>query len=170
MPPPESEHFSGAVSREQRAAGLPPFQVAYDEGIKVGYKWYDAEKKQVLFPFGYGLSYTTYSYSGLRVTQGSTVQATFDLANTGAREGSEIAEVYAMLPSAAGEPFKRLVGFSKIKLDAKERRTVTVDIDPKYLSIFDEAKDGWALVPGDYTIMVGGSSKDLPLKATLSLK
>ncbi len=170
MPPPESEHFSGAVSREQRAAGLPPFQVAYDEGIKVGYKWYDAENKQVLFPFGYGLSYTTYSYSGLRVTQGSTVQATFVLANTGAREGSEIAEVYAMLPSAAGEPFKRLVGFSKIKLDAKQRRTVTVDIDPKYLSIFDDAKDGWTLVPGDYTILVGGSSKDLPLKATLSLK
>jgi beta-glucosidase len=170
MPPPESEHFSGAVSREQRAAGLPPFQVAYDEGIKVGYKWYEAEKKQVLFPFGYGLSYTTYSYSGLKLSQGATVQATFAVANTGAREGSEIAEVYAMLPSAAGEPFKRLVGFSKIKLDGKEKRSVTIDIDLKYLSIFDEAKDGWELVPGDYTILVGGSSQDLPLRATLSLK
>jgi beta-glucosidase len=164
-PPPESEHFSGPVNREQWAKGLPPFQVTYDEGAKVGYKWYDAEKKPVLFPFGFGLSYTTYKYSALQVTPGDTVKATFTVTNTGAREGSEIAEVYAMLPEAAGEPFKRLVGFTKIKLDAKAKQTVSVDIDPKYLSIFDETKDGWMLVPGDYTIMVGGSSQDLPLKA-----
>jgi beta-glucosidase len=170
MPPPESEHFSGPVSREQWAAGLPPFQVAYDEGVKVGYKWYDAEKKPVLFPFGYGLSYTTYRYSGLQATPGDKVKVTFTLANTGAREGAEIAEVYASLPAAAQEPPKRLVGFSKVNLKAGEKRTVTVEIDPKYLSIFDEAKDGWTLIPGDYTIMVGGSSQDLPLKAVLNLK
>jgi len=75
-----------------------------------------------------------------------------------------------LLPEAAGESFKRLVGFTKVKLDAKEKREVSVDIDPKYLSIFDEAKDGWALVPGEYTIMVGGSSQDLPLKAAVNLK
>jgi beta-glucosidase len=169
-PPPESEHFTGAVSHEQWAKGLPPFQVTYDEGAKVGYKWYDAEKKPVLFPFGFGLSYTTYHYSGLQVTPDDTVKVTFTVTNTGAREGSEIAEVYAMLPDTAGEPFKRLVGFTKVKLDAKEKHEVTVDIDPKYLSIFDEAKDGWLLVPGDYTILVGGSSQDLPLKAVVNLK
>jgi len=169
-PPPESEHFSGPVSREQWAAGLPPFQVAYDEGIKVGYKWYDAEKKHVLFPFGFGLSYTTYHYSGLQVIPGDKVKVTFTLANAGAREGAEIAEVYASLPAAAQEPPKRLVGFSKEKLKGGEKRTVTVEIDPKYLSIFDEAKDGWTLIPGDYTIMVGGSSQDLPLKAVVNLK
>ena len=170
MPPPESQHFSGPASPEQWAKGLPPFQVTYDEGVKVGYKWYDAEKKPVLFPFGFGLSYTSYKYSGLQVTPGQTVKVTFTLANTGARAGAEIAEVYASLPAAAQEPPKRLVGFSKVKLDAREKKTVTVEIDPKYLSIFDEAKDGWTLVPGDYTIMVGGSSQDLPLKATISLK
>jgi len=170
MPPPESDHFNGPASPEQWAKGLPPFQVTYDEGAKVGYKWYDAEKKPVLFPFGFGLSYTTYRYSGLQVTPGDTVKATFTVTNTGVREGSEIAEVYAMLPDAAGEPFKRLVGFTKIKLDAKAKQTVTVDIDPKYLSIFEEAKDGWTLVSGDYTILVGGSSQDLPLKAVVSLK
>ncbi len=170
MPPPESSHFSGPVNREMWAKGLPPFQVTYDEGVKVGYKWYEAEKKPVLFPFGFGLSYTTYSYSGLKVSSGDTVTATFTVANTGAREGSEIAEVYAMLPDAAGEPFKRLVGFAKVKLDAKQKQNVTVEIDPKYLSIWDEAKDGWILVPGDYTILVGGSSVDLPLKAVVSLK
>jgi beta-glucosidase len=169
-PPPESDHFNGPASPEQWAKGLPPFQVTYDEGAKVGYRWYEAEKKSVLFPFGFGLSYTTYRYSGLQVTPGDTVKATFTMTNTGAREGSEIAEVYAMLPDAAGEPFKRLVGFTKIKLDAKAKQTVTIDIDPKYLSIFEEAKDGWTLVPGDYAILVGGSSQDLPLKAVVSLK
>jgi beta-glucosidase len=170
QPPPESQHFSGPTSPEQWAKGLPPFQVAYDEGLKVGYKWYDAENKSVLFPFGYGLSYTTYSYSGLTVTPGSTVKVTFTVANTGARSGAEIAEVYAALPASAQEPPKRLVGFSKVKIDAKQKQTVTIEIDPKYLSIWDEQKDAWSLIPGDYTIMVGGSSDKLPLKATVSLK
>ncbi len=170
QPPPASDHFSGPVSREQWAAGLPPFPVSYDEGVKVGYKWYDAEKKPVLFPFGFGLSYTTYRYSALQATPGESVKVTFTLANTGSREGSEIAQVYASLPAAAQEPPKRLVGFSKVKLNPGEKRTVTVEIDPKYLSIFDEAKDAWTLLPGDYTIMVGGSSQDLPLKTTISLK
>ena len=170
QPPPESAHFSGPFSPEKWAMGLPPFQVTYDEGVKVGYKWYDAEKKPVLFPFGYGLSYTSYSYEGLKVTRGDKVKATFTLANTGARSGAEIAEVYASLPASANEPPKRLVGFSKVKLGAGEKKTVTVEIDPKYLSIFDEAKDAWTLLPGEYTILVGGSSQDLPLKATISIK
>lgn len=170
QPPPSSQPPDGPSTPEQWAKGLPPFPVAYDEGVKVGYKWYDAEKKPVLFPFGFGLSYTTYAYSDLKVTPGQTVKVSFTLANTGARAGAEIAEVYAALPAAAQEPPKRLVGFAKVKLDSKEKRTVTVEVDPKYLSIFDEAKDDWSLLPGDYTILVGGSSQDLPLKATVSLK
>jgi beta-glucosidase len=170
QPPPESRHFSGPASPEQWAAGLPPFQVAYDEGVKVGYKWYDAEKKPVLFPFGYGLSYTTFHYSGLSVAQDKTVKVSFTVANTGARSGAEISEVYASLPASAQEPPKRLIGFAKTMLDAKGKKTITVEVDPKYLSIFDEQKDDWALLPGQYTIMVGGSSQDLPLKATVDLK
>ena len=170
QPPPESQHFSGPVSPELRGQGLPPFQVAYDEGFEVGYKWYDAEKKPVLFPFGYGLSYTTYRYSGLSITSENKVKVTFTVANTGARSGAEIAEVYASLPASAEEPPKRLVGWSKVKLEAGEKRTVTVEIDPKYLSIFDVQKDAWTLVPGDYTILVGGSSQSLPLKAVVNLK
>jgi beta-glucosidase len=170
MPPPASDHFDGPASPEQWAKGLPPFPVAYDEGVKVGYKWYDAEKKPVLFPFGFGLSYTTYAYSDLKVAEGDTVKVTFTLANTGARAGAEIAEVYAALPAAAQEPPKRLVGFAKVKLDSKQKQTVTVEVDKKYLSIFDEAKNDWSLLPGEYTILVGGSSQDLPLKATVTLK
>ncbi|HUV69659.1 MAG TPA: glycoside hydrolase family 3 C-terminal domain-containing protein [Terracidiphilus sp.] len=170
MPPPASRHFDGASTPAQWAKGLPPFEVTYDEGAMVGYKWYEAKHKPVLFPFGFGLSYTTYAYSGLKASAGDTVKATFEIANTGAREGSEIAEVYAMLPTAAGEPYKRLVGFTKVKLEPKEKKTVTVDIDRKYLSIFDEQKHAWSLLPGDYTILVGGSSDKLPLKATLALQ
>ncbi len=170
MPPLESEHFSGPVSPEKRAEGLPPFEVTYDEGAKVGYKWYDAEKKTVLFPFGYGLSYTTYSYSGLHVTSENSIKATFTVANTGARAGEEIAEVYAALPAGAEEPPKRLVGFTKVALTAGEKKTVTVEIDLKYLSIFNVDKHAWQLLPGDYTIMVGGSSQSLPLRAVVSLK
>jgi len=170
MPPPASSGFDGAATPEKWAMGLPAFPVAYDEGLKVGYKWYDAEKKPVLFPFGFGLSYTTYKYSGLTVTQEAKVKVSFTLANAGARAGAEIAEVYASLPDSTGEPPKRLIGFSKVKLEAGEKKTVTLEIDPKYLSIFDEQKDAWNLVPGEYTILVGGSSDKLPLKATISLK
>jgi beta-glucosidase len=170
QPPPISRHFDGAVTPETWAKGLPPFQVVYDEGLKVGYKWYDAENKPVLFPFGYGLSYTTYRYSGLTVTPGDKVKVSFKLTNAGTRAGAEIAEVYAALPASAQEPPKRLVGWSKVMLNAGETKTVEVEIDPKYLSIFDDAKNAWSLVPGDYTIMAGGSSDKLPLKATVSLK
>jgi len=146
-----------------------PLPAVYDEGVKVGYKWYDAEKKPVLFPFGYGLSYTSYRYSALSVTAGKVITATFTLANTGASSGAEAAQVYASLPASAQEPPKRLVGFTKVNLDAGEKQTITVEIDPQYLSIFDESKNAWTLVAGDYTILVGGSSQDLPLQAVIHL-
>jgi beta-glucosidase len=151
------------------AGGLPAFQVTYDEGVKVGYKWYDAENKPVLFPFGFGLSYTTYSYSNLKVTPGKNPHVTFTVTNTGNRAGAEVAEVYASLPAAAAEPPKRLVGWSKLKLNAGESKEVSVDVEAKYLSIFNVEKDAWQLIPGDYGFMVGGSSQSLPLKASVSL-
>ncbi len=159
--PPPGAQGTAAVMRTGEAK--PTFAVKYDEGIKVGYKWYDAENKPVLFPFGHGLSYTTYAYSGLKVTPGAQTAVTFTVKNTGQREGSEIAQVYAALPETAAEPPKRLVGFTKIQLKPGETKEVTVNVDGKYLSIFDESANAWKLVPGSYNIMVGGSSKDLPL-------
>jgi beta-glucosidase len=153
------------------AAGLPAFQVTYDEGVKVGYKWYDAQNKPVLFPFGYGLSYTSYSYSNLAVARGKDgVQVTFTVTNTGVRPGAEIAEVYASLPAAAGEPPKRLVGWSKIPLNGGESKAASVTVDPKYLSIFNVDTNAWQLLPGDYTLLVGGSSQSLPLKNSINLQ
>ena len=170
-PPVESTTQSGDPDNWKKiAAGLPPFQISYDEGLKVGYKWYDAEKKPVLFPFGHGLSYTTYSYSNLKVEPGKTIRASFTLQNTGTRDGAEVAEVYASLPAAAEEPPKRLAGWSKVKLKAGESREVVVEIDRQYLSVYDPGAHGWKLVPGEYSFQVGGSSQDLPLKQSITLK
>jgi beta-glucosidase len=166
-PPP------GAQGREavmKSGEAKPTFAVHYDEGLKVGYKWYDAESKPVLFPFGYGLSYTTYSYSGLTVKPGKEPTVTFTVKNTGRRAGEEIAEIYAALPASAGEPPKRLVGWSKVKLAAGESKQVSVVIKPMYLSIFDESANTWKLIPGTYKLMVGGSSQNLPLSESVSLE
>jgi beta-glucosidase len=159
--PTETKRFN---SWEEMAPGLPVFQTNYDEGLKVGYKWYDAENKPVLFPFGYGLSYTTFSYSALKVTPGKNVHVSFTVTNTGNRAGAEIAEVYASLPANTGEPPKRLVGWSKLNLGAGESQEVSVEVDEQYLSVFNVDRNAWVLVPGDYTFLVGGSSQDLPLK------
>ena len=149
----------------------PTFEVHYDEGLKVGYKWYDAEKKPVLFPFGFGLSYTSYAYSDLKVKPGKEkTTVTFTVKNTGSRPGAEVAEVYAALPAETGEPPKRLVGWSKVKLQAGESKEVTVNIDTAYLSIFDEASESWKMVPGAYSFMAGESSQDLPLVQKITLK
>ncbi len=158
----------------ESAAAKQDYSVHYDEGLKVGYKWYDAENKPVLFPFGYGLSYTTYQYSALETTPGANARAKttlrFAIKNTGDRAGAEIAEVYVTLPASAEEPPRRLVGWTKVQLNAGESRNVTVEIDPTYLRVFDERANAWKLVPGDYVFAVGGSSRDLPLKGQVRLQ
>jgi beta-glucosidase len=169
-PPRKSTTGGEPDAWKKIAAGLPAFQTTYDEGLKVGYKWYDAEHKQVLFPFGYGLSYTTYNYSDLKVSPGKNIHLSFKVTNTGNRAGAEIAEVYAALPEDAKEPPKRLVGWSKVKLGAGESKDVVVEVDPKYLSVFNVDRDAWQIVPGDYTFLVGGSSQSLTLKESVNLK
>jgi beta-glucosidase len=146
-----------------------PFDAVYDEGLKVGYKWYDAEKKEPLFPFGFGLSYTTYTYSELKATSNNGLTVTFNVKNSGNRAGEETAEVYLTLPSSAHEPPRRLVGWSKIALGLGEQKDVTVKVDPQMISIFNPDKNVWEVVPGEYKIWAGGSSRDLPLSAMIAL-
>jgi beta-glucosidase len=165
--PPPGAQGRAAVMKSGEAK--PTFSVTYDEGLKVGYKWYDAENKAVLFPFGFGLSYTTYEYSALQVKKGPQTTISFLVKNTGSRDGEEIAEVYAVLPGDLGEPPKRLVGFSKVHLKAGESKQVSVPINSKYLSIFDENKNNWKQVTGMYSFLVGGSSDKMPLRASISL-
>ena len=165
VPPPNQQ---GAAAFMHPELAKATFSVHYDEGLKVGYKWYDAEKKPVLFPFGFGLSYTTFAYSGLKVVPGKETTIQFTVKNTGHRAGDEIAEVYAALPEAANEPPKRLVGWSKVHLDPGASREVTVEVPQEYLSIYDEAANGWKLVPGSYKFLVGGSSQELPLQQAVN--
>jgi beta-glucosidase len=132
----------------------PPFDVNYTEGLQVGYKWFEAEHKQPLFPFGYGLSYTTFTYSDL-AADGNNRTVRFNVKNTGKRAGTEVAQVYVMLPSAAGEPFKRLAAWERVPLKPGESKMVTLPLDPLYLSIFNAEKDGWELVAGDYKAFAG---------------
>ena len=165
-PPGTGDH--GSEGNERGAK--PAFEVQYNEGLRVGYKWYDAENKKPLFPFGYGLSYTTFAYSDLKVKPGKETSVAFTVKNTGGRAGAEIAQVYAALPPTAGEPPKRLVAWSKVHLDAGESKQVSLTIDPLYLSIYDENGSAWKLVPGSYTFMAGTSSHDLPLQQKVTLE
>jgi beta-glucosidase len=145
------------------------FPVDYNvEGMKVGYKWFEAKDETPLFPFGFGLSYTSFAYSGLTVTPGAE-SVSFELKNTGERAGDEIAEVYVTLPKSADEPFRKLVGFARVSLAAGASETVTVPIKPLYLKVFSTEKNGWERLDGEYRIEVGGSSAELPLKTEVSL-
>ena len=158
----------GSVDHFAEEAKSASFPAEYTEGARFGYKWFDSEKKEPLFAFGYGLSYTSYRYSDLKV-DGAAKTATFTVENTGKRAGTEVAEVYVQLPAAAGESFHRLAGWQRVPLQPGEHKTVTVTMEPLALASFDEAKDSWQYLPGEYTVLVGGSSRSLPLQARSTL-
>ncbi|MGA9887171.1 MAG: glycoside hydrolase family 3 C-terminal domain-containing protein, partial [Candidatus Acidiferrales bacterium] len=145
------------------------FDVNYSEGMKVGYCWYDAENKEPLFPFGFGLSYSSFAYTKLRVDSARPVSVAFSLKNTSQRAGAEVAQVYLGLPTSAGEPPKRLVGWKKVKLDPGETQEVNVSIAARSLAIFDDARNLWEIVPGEYRVFVGGSSRETPLTQTFRI-
>jgi len=150
-----------------RPGEMPLFDAATTEGVRVGYKWFESEKKEPLFPFGFGLSYTTYSFSGLKA---SRQEVTFMVRNTGNRAGTEVAQVYAVLPVSTGEStFKRLVAWDRVDLGAGESKTVTLKLDPLYLSIFDLGKNSFVVAPGDYVIFAGSSSADSVLSTTVHI-
>jgi beta-glucosidase len=175
LPPSESQPparlSGGDISNlmSELSKVRPPFQINYDEGLKVGYKWYDADRKSVLFPFGFGLSYTTYEYSDLTVQPGTTISVSFTVRNSGKCAGTEIAEVYASLPEAAAEPPKRLIGWARVDLAHGESKRISLPIENDRLTIYNETSDRWTRLTGDYMVMVGGSSQSLPLQMAITL-
>jgi beta-glucosidase len=170
IPPlPAADSGAGAAAVSAGGSTHSNYSVSYDEGLEVGYKWYDAKEKPVLFPFGFGLSYTTFAYSDLIVSGGTNPQVRFTVKNTGIRSGAEVAQLYAMLPSTTKEPPKRLVGYDKLTLAPGETRQVTIDVDPLFLTIYDEQEKRMRVVPGRYSFAVGGSSQSLPLKHEVDL-
>lgn len=155
------EQYPGVVD----ANGIRQYD--FTEGLEVGYRWYDAQGIEPLFPFGYGLSYTSFEYSNLHVTPrrvqaDKEIRVHFRVTNTGPVAGAEIAQVYLSLPSGLGEPPKRLVGWAKVTLEPGEHENVTIVIDPTSsahpMSYWDMATGSWATVAGDYIVHVGPSS------------
>ena len=145
----------------------------YDEDIYVGYRYYDTFKKNVSYPFGYGLSYTTFSYSGVKAADnGNSVTVTATITNTGNRAGKEVAEVYVTAPKGKVEkPAQELKAFAKTRdLQPGESQTLTMTIDKVQLASFVTAQSAWVADAGTYTFKVGASSRDIKGTATLSLK
>jgi beta-glucosidase len=141
----------------------------YSEGLLVGYRWYDAEHLTPLFPFGFGMSYTSFAYSGLHLTpDGSTVKVTYTIANTGSRSGSDVAQVYVSDPAASGEPPDQLKAYQKTTLQPGQRSVVTLNLPASAFSDWSTATNSWQIAPGKYTIHLGDSSAGYALIATVT--
>ena len=163
------------------APGTAKAEMTYSEGIYTGYRGFDKSNTRALFPFGYGLSYTSYAYSDMKLSSSTlsgneTINATFTLTNRGDMDGFEVAQLYVSpaLKSTVNRPEKELKGFAKVFLKAGESKRVTIPIDARSLSYYAQGTDTWNVDQSSYTIRVGGSSDALPLtqvlKATVAQK
>ncbi|HEY1627853.1 MAG TPA: glycoside hydrolase family 3 C-terminal domain-containing protein [Streptosporangiaceae bacterium] len=146
--------------------------VQYSEGIDVGYRWYDAKGQTPLFPFGYGLSYTSFSFSNLKVgtlPEGGAATVSATVTNTGSRAGADVAQLYVTDPSASGQPPRQLEGFARVNLAAGASQTVTFPLTQQNLQYWNSSSNGWATSTGSYGIDVGDSDANLPLTGTLAV-
>jgi beta-glucosidase len=150
--------------------------VLYSEGVDVGYRWYDAKSETPLFPFGYGLSYTRFAFSQLRVSPGSVtgtgdVRVSAVITNTGSRAGSDVAQLYIGDPAATGEPPRSLQGFDRVTLAPGRSARVSFAVTPQQLSWWSDTANGWTESRGTYRVYVGDSSAlaNLPLRAAFSV-
>ena len=154
--------------------GRPPVDyviphVKYDDKLMVGYRYWTTTGKHPLFPFGFGLSYTTFSFANLEApataASGSTVPVSFDVTNTGSVAGAEVAQLYVSDPSAkVSRPERELKGFEKVRLAPGETKHVTLNLDARAFSYWDEAAHKWTIDPGKFVIRVGDSSENTPLQ------
>jgi beta-glucosidase len=145
----------------------------YSEGIFVGYRWYDQQKIEPLFPFGHGLSYTEFEYSNLAIkAAGDGFDATFTVKNKGTREGSDVPQVYVGPPSPAPVPMavRALVGFQRVILAAGRSQQVTIHVGARELSYWSAASHGWVRAPGQRLVMVGASSRDIRQEQKITIK
>ena len=174
--------FTTPVSLDQspaHALGNFPgrdLKVNYEEDILVGYRWFDTKGLPVVYPFGYGLSYTTFNYSNLNTDkktydQADTIQATFTLTNTGDREGAEVAQLYVSDPvCSVMRPVKELKGFKKVFLKPGESRQITLDIPVSSLAFYSEAQSQFVVEPGEFILQLGASASDIKQKISVEVK
>ncbi|MEY3896244.1 MAG: hypothetical protein RLZZ214_1764 [Verrucomicrobiota bacterium] len=156
------------------ASGYPGVNgtATYSEGLLVGYRWFDAKNIEPQFPFGFGLSYSDFQYSNLELVKGDggIVTARFEIKNTGARDGAEVAQLYLHPEkSSVMRPDKELKGFTKVFLKAGESQTVSIPLAQSAFAHFDPAKKGWVAEKGVFRVLVGGSSRHLPLQRDFNL-
>ena len=150
-------------------------EVRYGEGLLIGYRWYDAHGLEVAYPFGHGLSYTTFDCSDLRVAvledgEAPRVAVTVTVANTGARAGAEVVQVYVRDPVASVyRPVQELRGFSKVMLEPGERREVSIELDARAFAYWHGARREWTVEGGDFVVAVGTSSRDIRCAETVTL-
>ena len=174
--------FTTPVSLDQspaHALGNFPgrdLKVNYEEDILVGYRWFDTKGLPVVYPFGYGLSYTTFDYSNLKTDketydQADTIQATFTLTNTGDREGAEVAQLYVSDPvCSVMRPVKELKGFKKVFLKPGESRRITLDIPVSSLAFYSEAQSQFVVEPGEFILQLGASASDITQRISVEVK
>lgn len=174
--------FTTPVSLDQspaHALGNFPgrdLKVNYEEDILVGYRWFDTKGLPVVYPFGYGLSYTTFNYSNLNTDkktydQADTIQATFTLTNTGDREGAEVAQLYVSDPvCSVMRPVKELKGFKKVFLKPGESRRITLDISVSSLAFYSEAQSQFVVEPGEFILQLGASASDIKQRISVEVK
>lgn len=174
--------FTTPVSLDQspaHALGNFPgrdLKVNYKEDILVGYRWFDTKGLPVVYPFGYGLSYTTFNYSNLNTDkktydQADTIQATFTLTNTGDREGAEVAQLYVSDPvCSVMRPVKELKGFKKVFLKPGESRRITLDIPVSSLAFYSEAQSQFVVEPGEFILQLGASASDITQRISVEVK
>ena len=139
------------------------YDVIYQEGARVGYRWFEDQKLEPLFPFGYGLSYTNFAYENLKLTGAATIKAEFDIRNTGTRPGKTVAQVYVKPPFGP----TRLIGFEKVALNPGETRHVTLYADKRLIAMFDADANQWTVAEGDYQVRLGASATDKAATGTV---
>jgi beta-glucosidase len=150
-------------------------RVRYGEGIFVGYRYYEKKKIEPLFPFGFGLSYTSFAYANLRLTTAALapderLTVTIDVTNSGQRPGQEIVQLYvADVAARLARPAKELKGFAKVSLAPGETTTVTLTLDRQALAFWDDAQQAWLAEAGQFEVLVGSSSEDIKARAGFSL-
>ena len=175
------KYEDGPIKTERQYPGIKEegdqfWQTHYDEGVYVGYRWYDSKGVPAQFPFGHGLSYTTFEYSNAKAAKSvmkadGTLKVSVDVVNTGDRDGAEIVQLYiADTEASVDRPSKELKGFEKVYLKAGEKKTVTFEIDAEDLSYFDADKHEWVAEPGEFHALFARSSGDVKADAVFTLK
>ena len=171
----------GPIKTEAQYPGIKTeddefWQTHYSEGVYVGYRWYATQEIPVQFPFGHGLSYTTFEYSNAKaakpsMTAAGTLKVSVDVENTGSVDGAEVVQLYIADPEASVDrPAKELKGFEKVFLKAGQKKTVTFEIDAEDLSYFDAEKHEWVAESGEFQALLGSSSEDLKAMVSFQLK